>query len=83
MGWYHQNPIYCNNSRANLKSLARKVNSKDMLMLEKIHRMLCHYWEYIEAYHLLDHGIGLNGEGNHENSGNIGIDKRRWQNDEI
>ena len=38
---------------------------------------------YIEACYLLDRGIELNGEGDGENGGEIGTEKRRRKNDDI
>ena len=54
-----------------------------MLTLEKIGNMSRCSRVYIKAYYLLNLGIGLNGEVNDGNVGNVGTDKRRGRNDNI
>ena len=63
--------------------LVKEVTSRGMLTLEKIGNMSRCSRVYIKAYYLLNLGIGLNGEVNDGNVGNVGTDKRRGRNDNI
>ena len=60
------------------KMLVKEGTSSDML--EQILNISRRYQAYIQVYYLLDFGVGLNGEGNGDYSGNIGTNERKGLN---
>ena len=82
--------VYChkytfsgNKLMAGIKILVKEMTSWDTFTLERIFNISRCLGDKLKLSHILDRGIGLNGEGNYVNNGNISKYERRGQNNKI